>query len=269
MPSSTETFQLSLQSAEMYESKFVPALFAEWAVRLVDLAGVTPGQTVLDVACGTGIVARTVAERLQGRGAIVGLDCNDAMLTVAARVRADVEWRRGDAGALPFAERSFDTVLCQMALMFFPDRRAALGEMRRVVTGAGAVGLVVPAGLDAQPAYGPFVEAAARHAGPDAVSLLSTYWACGDRDALAALVESAGLRVDAFDTRVGTARFDSPDALVATEVESTPLVDRISDEVYRRIREDAREALRPFTTPAGRLDAPLAAHVVLARRCAG
>ena len=269
MPSSTETFQLSLQSAEMYESKFVPALFAEWAVRLVDLAGVTPGQTVLDVACGTGIVARTVAERLQGRGAIVGLDCNDAMLTVAARVRADVEWRRGDAGALPFAERSFDTVLCQMALMFFPDRRAALGEMRRVVTGAGAVGLVVPAGLDAQPAYGPFVEAAARHAGPDAVSLLSTYWACGDRDALAALVESAGLRVDAFDTHIGTARFDSPDALVTTEVESTPLVDRISDEVYRRIREDAREALRPFTTPAGRLDAPLAAHVVLGRRRPG
>jgi SAM-dependent methyltransferase len=216
----------------------------------------------------TGIVARTVAERLQGRGAIVGLDCNDAMLAVAARVRADVEWRRGDAGALPFAERSFDVVLCQMALMFFPDRRAALGEMRRVVTGAGAVGLVVPAGLDAQPAYGPFVEAAARHAGPDAVSLLSTYWACGDRNALAALVESAGLRVDAFDTHVGTARFDSPDALVTTEVESTPLVDRISDEVYRRIREDAREALRPFTTPAGRLDAPLAAHVVLGRRCA-
>jgi ubiquinone/menaquinone biosynthesis C-methylase UbiE len=266
MPSSTETFQLSLQAAETYEARFVPALFAEWAVRLVDLAGVAPGQTVLDVACGTGIVARTAAERVEGRGTVVGLDCNDAMLAVAARVRPDIAWRRGDAAALPFAERSFDTVLCQMALMFFPDRRAALGEMRRVVTGAGAVGLVVPAGLEAQPAYGPLVEAAARHAGPDAVSLLSTYWACGDRDALAALVESAGLRVDAFHTHVGTARFDSADALVATEVESTPLVERISDAVYRRIREDARETLRSFTTPSGRVDAPLAGHVVVARR---
>ena len=268
MQSATETFQISLKIAEVYESKFVPALFAEWAPHLVDVAGVAPGQAVLDVACGTGIVARTAAERMRGEGRVVGLDLNEAMLAVAGRVRPDIEWRQGAAARLPFAERSFDAVLCQMALMFFPDRVTALREMGRVVTAAGTVGIVVPGRLQSQPAYGPFVEVAARHAGPEAVSLLSTYWACGDVDGLTALMESAGLRVTSVRTRVGTARFDSVDDLVSTEVESTPLVERITDDVYARIRADAREVLRPFTTSSGRLDVPLEGHLVTARTLA-
>jgi len=121
----TETFQLSAVAAEAYESTFVPALFAEWAPHLCDLAGVRPGQRVLDVACGTGIVARVAADRLAGAGRVVGVDLNEAMLAVARRVRPDVEWRQGDAEALPFPPASFDRVLCQMALMFFPDRARA------------------------------------------------------------------------------------------------------------------------------------------------
>ena len=122
----TETFQLSMAAAEAYEARFVPALFAEWAPHLVELAGVAPGQAVLDVACGTGIVARTAADTLEGAGRVVGLDLNEAMLAVARRVRPDIEWRQGDAASLPFPDGSFDTVLCQMALMFFPDRARAL-----------------------------------------------------------------------------------------------------------------------------------------------
>jgi ubiquinone/menaquinone biosynthesis C-methylase UbiE len=250
----TETFQLSVAAAEAYEAKFVPALFAEWAPHLVELAGVAPGQAVLDVACGTGIVARTAAGTLKGRGRVVGLDLNEAMLAVARRVRPDLEWRQGDAAKLPFPDGSFDTVLCQMALMFFPERAAALGEMRRVVAAGGTVALVVPGRLASQPAWGPFVAMVARHAGPEAVALLSTYWACGDLDELTALVESAGLEVVRTRTRLGTARFESVEAFVATEVESTPLVDRISREVYARIREEARDVLRSFTTAAGSPD---------------
>jgi ubiquinone/menaquinone biosynthesis C-methylase UbiE len=257
-----ETFQLSVAAAEAYEARFVPALFAEWAPRLVELAGVAPGQAVLDVACGTGIVARTAADALRGQGRVVGLDLNEAMLAVARRVRPDLEWRQGDAAALPFPDGAFDTVLCQMALMFFPDRARALGEMRRVVAPGGTVAVVVPGQLASQPAWGPFVAMVARHAGPEAVSLLSTYWACGDLDQLRALVGSAGLDVTATRTRLGTARFESVDAFVATEVESTPLIDRISQEVYARIREDAREVLRTFTTPAGAVEAPLEGHLV-------
>jgi len=266
MQSSTETFQISVAAAEVYESRFVPAFFAEWAPHLVDFAGVAAGQAVLDVACGTGIVARTAADRLGATGRVVGLDLNEAMLTVGRRLRPDIEWQQGDAVALPFPDGSFDTVLCQMALMFFPDRAKALREMRRVVTADGTVAVLVPARLQSQPAYAPFVEMAARHAGPDAASLLSTYFACGELGEFTALVESAGLRVVGTRTRLGRAKFGSVDEFVATEVESTPLIGRISQEVYGRIREGAREVLRPFTAAAGPVEIPLEGHLVAAQK---
>jgi SAM-dependent methyltransferase len=266
MTTSPETFQLSLAAAQAYEQKFVPALFADWAPPLVDLAGLVPGRRVLDVACGTGIVARTAADRLKGAGAVVGVDVNEAMLTVARGIRSDIEWRHGDVAKLPFADGSFDVALCQMALMFFPDRVGALREMRRVVTPGGTVAIVVPGRLESQPAYGPLVEIAARHAGPEALSLLGAYWTCGDIDELRSWFAAAGLPVTELRTRLGTATFPSIDDLVTTEVESTPLVERISAEVYRRIREEARSALAQFTTAGGTAAIPLEGHIVVARR---
>jgi SAM-dependent methyltransferase len=265
MQNASETFRLSAAAAEMYESRFVPALFAEWAPRLIELAAVAPGQAVLDVACGTGIVARTVADRQHGHGRVVGLDLNEAMLNVARRVRPEIEWRQGDAARLPFPDRAFDVALCQMAFMFFPDRRQVLAEMARVVTAGGTVAFSVPSRLDAQPAYAPFVAMAARHAGPEALGLLSAYFASGDLDELRGLVAAAGLSVAASRTHMGAVRCPSVDAFVAAEVESTPLRERISDEVYARIRDDARELLRPFTRSGGAAEVPLEAHLVVAR----
>ncbi|MFP3900819.1 MAG: class I SAM-dependent methyltransferase [Acidimicrobiia bacterium] len=265
MSSSPETFEIPLEAAEAYEERFVPAIFAEWAPHLVDAADVMTGQRVLDVACGTGIVARTAADRVGPGGRVVGVDRNEAMLTVAGRIRPDLTWRRADAAALPFDDGSFDAVLCQMALMFFPDDVAALREMGRVAATGGTVALVVPASLDAQPAYGPFVEMAARHAGPEAVSLLGTYWRCGDLATLSSSIEEAGLAVVAARTRRGTARFRSADALVATEVEGSPLADRIDDVVHQRIRDGAREVLAPFTDPSGSVAAPFVCHIVVAQ----
>jgi hypothetical protein len=151
-----------------------------------------------------------------------------------------------------------------MALMFFPDRGRALREMGRVAAPGGIVALVVPASLDAQPAYGPFVAMATREAGPEAASLLGAYFACGDLPELRRLMESAGLRVTATRTRSGRATFPSADAFVAAEVESTPLHARIAAEVYGRISQGAREMLRPFTAPTGRLEIPLAGHLIAA-----
>ncbi|HET9444429.1 MAG TPA: methyltransferase domain-containing protein, partial [Acidimicrobiales bacterium] len=222
MTDTHETFQIPLEAAEAYEARFVPALFAEWAPHLVDMADVSPGQAVLDVACGTGIVARTAAPRVVPGGRVVGLDLNEAMLTVARRVSPDLEWRRGDAAALPFADGEFDVVVCQMALMFLPDRLAAVREMARVTAAGGTVAFSVPDRLPAQPAYGPFVDLCAEHAGPEALSLLGTYWSCGDLDDLVALAGAAGLEVLTTRTRAGTARFASVDEFVATEVEGTP-----------------------------------------------
>jgi ubiquinone/menaquinone biosynthesis C-methylase UbiE len=126
MGDTVEIFQLSMQAAELYESRFVPAIFAEWAPHLVDAGGVRPGQAVLDVACGTGVVAREAADRLAGRGRVVGVDSNEAMLTVARRIRPEIVWKQGDAADLPFDAGTFEVVLCQAALMFFPDRAAAV-----------------------------------------------------------------------------------------------------------------------------------------------
>jgi ubiquinone/menaquinone biosynthesis C-methylase UbiE len=266
MQTASETFRISPAAAELYESQFVPALFAEWAPHLTELAGIAPGQAVLDVACGTGIVARTVAAVQRGKGRVVGLDLNEAMLDVARRVRPEIEWRHGDAAHLPFPDGSFDVALCQMAFMFFPDRSQVLKEMARVVTAAGTVAFSVPSRLESQPAYAPFVELAARHAGPEAIGLLGTYFASGDLDELRRLIASTGLYVAAVRTHVGTVKCPSVDAFVATEVESTPLRERISDAVYARIREGAREVLRPFTNPGGAAEIPLEGHVIAARK---
>lgn len=264
MSTSTETFQVSPEGAELYEKQFVPAIFAEWAPRIVEFAEVASGQRVLDVACGTGIVTRTATEVVGSSGSVVGVDLNPAMLDVARRLRPEIEWKQGDAADLPFPDEAFDTVLCQMALMFFPDRPKALTEMARVARGTVAV--LVPSSIDAQPAYGPLVEVAVEHAGPQAASILNSYWSCGDLDELTALVASAGLKDVETKTVMGTASFPSADALVETEVEGSPLIDRITEETYAKIRESAREVLDPFTTPSGTLEAPLECHIVRGRK---
>jgi trans-aconitate methyltransferase len=262
----SESFQIPLEVAETYEAAFVPAFFAQWAPILCDAAGVAPGQRVLDVACGTGIVARTAAERVAPDGTVVGVDLNEAMLTVARRVGPDIEFRRGDAAALPAGDAEFDVVLCQMALMFFPDRVEALGEVARVAAPGATVALLVPGALDHQVSFSRFIDVAVRHAGPEAKSLLTAYFVCGDLDELSALVGAAGLEVVTARTEVGTYRAPSVDAFVTTEVESTPLIQRLGEEVYERIRADAHDVLAPFTTADGRVEAPFEANLVVARR---
>jgi SAM-dependent methyltransferase len=261
MAESAETFQIPLEAAEMYEAAFVPAFFAQWAPTLSAAAGVAPGRRVLDVACGTGIVARTAAD--QG-ATVTGVDLNEAMLTVARRARPELDWRQGNAQDLPFADDSFDVVVSQMALMFFPDPAAALAEMARVVVPGGTVAVLVPGALERQAAFAPFVAMAARHAGPEAVDLVTTYFRCGDLDELAGLFGTAGPAVTARRREDGTYRAPSVDAFATTEVESTPLVELISPETYQRIRDEARTVLAPFTAADGSVAAPFESNLVVA-----
>jgi ubiquinone/menaquinone biosynthesis C-methylase UbiE len=127
---------------EMYERALVVPLFQPWAEHLVSQVGIAPGESVLDVACGTGIVARIARERVGPAGRVVGIDVNAAMLAVARSVAPDVDWREGDAGSLPVGDSErFDVVVCQQGLQFFPDRVTALSEMRRVLVPGGRIGL--------------------------------------------------------------------------------------------------------------------------------
>ena len=262
MTGSVETFQLSVEAAEVYEARFVPAIFAEWAPHLVEAAGVVGGQAVLDVACGTGVVARTATDLMAGRGRVVGLDVNEGMLAVARRLRPDIEWHQGDAAALPFEPGSFDVVLCQAALMFFPDRAGALGEMARVATDGGTVAVQVWDRLEAQAGFGAMYEAFTAQLGPAAAELESSYWVLGDLDLVGSLFEAARLRVTGTRTRVGTARFGSAAAAVATEIDATPLAQDIGPDAYRRVLEAATEAIRPFLVDGGRVELPIQGHLV-------
>jgi SAM-dependent methyltransferase len=263
--STPETFQIPLETAEIYESKFVPALFADWAPHVVDMADVAPGQSVLDVACGTGIVARAAADRVGSGGRVVGVDLNPAMLEVARTVRPDIEWRQGDAEDLPFETGSFDVALCQSALFFFPDPGRAVREMARVVGPAGTVAIQTYAPLAEQPAYGPFMEVIARHAGPEARVLLGTYWSQGDLARLTELAAAAGLEPIETRTSLGVARFPSTDAVAHTEIRATPLVERLDPAAYDRILADTHDVLSRYAQADGTVLFPIRAKLIAAR----
>jgi len=141
MRESDSGWQLQRGSAEAYEEYFVPTFFAESAQRLIDFVKVTEGERALDVGCGTGIVARTVAPVVGPSGAVAGVDINEEMLTVAKRVSADIrpsiDRIHQDATSLAFPEETFDIVLCQQAMEYVPDRRVTLSEIRRVLVSDG------------------------------------------------------------------------------------------------------------------------------------
>lgn len=261
-----ESFQLSLEAAEAYESKFVPRLFAEWAPLVVSAAGATSGDAVLDVACGTGVVAREAVRVVGPSGRVVGIDVNDSMLAVARRIAPEIEWLRGDAAHLAVDTDAFDAVVCQAGLMFFPDPVTALREMARAARRDGTVAVQVWATLDAQPAYGAFVDVAATHAGHEAVNLLGAYWALGDLERLTTLCADAGLDVLDARSHEGTARFPSLDEMVAIEVEGTPLAERINDDTYAAILAGTREILAPFEAADGSAALPIIGRIVTARK---
>ncbi len=103
--------QAQIDAAAAYEEFFVPALFGQWAPRVVDAAQIRSGDRVLDVACGTGVLAREAASRVAPSGSVAGVDLNPGMLEVAAQLAPAIEWRQGAAESLPYPDESFDAVI--------------------------------------------------------------------------------------------------------------------------------------------------------------
>jgi ubiquinone/menaquinone biosynthesis C-methylase UbiE len=145
--SANEQWQLSAKAAELYERIPARYILGPWAPLLVERAAVAPGERVLDVACGTGVVARAAAERATADGHVAGIDLNPGMIAVARSLPpvagAAIEWHEASALALPFQDSHFDVVLCQQGLQFFPDKALALREMRRVLRRGGRLALSV------------------------------------------------------------------------------------------------------------------------------
>ena len=126
---------------KFYETYLVPLLFEPYAVDLVNrLASRAPGR-VLEVAAGTGVVTRAMTAALPERVSIVATDLNQSMLDQAAALgtKRPVEWRQADAMRLPFQDRTFDAVVCQFGVMFFPDKARALAEAHRVLRPGGVL----------------------------------------------------------------------------------------------------------------------------------
>lgn len=258
--------EAQVRAASGYDELFVPALFEEWAPRVVDAARVAPGEHVLDVACGTGIVARHAADRVGPSGAVVGLDANAGMLTVAARRAPGISWKQGMAESLPFEDRSFDVVCCQFGLMFFNDQGAALGEMMRVLKSGGRLSLAVWDRLESNPAYETVVAILQRVVGEDAAAALRSPFSLGDRRALTVLLNKASLERASIATHRGTARFASVRIMVEADLRGwLPLVGiLLTEEQIRGVLAAAEEELQQFATADGKVAFRTSAHIVTA-----
>lgn len=256
--------QVSTNAALVYDEFFVPALFAEWPKRVVDAAHLQPGDRILDVACGTGIVAREAAERVGPQGMVIGLDINDGMLAVAAQKAPDIEWRQGRAESLPFETHTFDAVLSQFGLMFFEDQAGAIREMMRVLLPGGRLVVAVWASLDQTPGYAAMADLLERLFGKVVANSLHAPYALGNEQELQVLFRESGVQDIQLETHRGMARFPSLDAWIDTEIKGWVLVDVLNDDQIELLLREARDSLMSFVTPEGTVVFPAPAHIVSA-----
>ena len=257
-----EPWQLTGNAAELYERYLVPSITGVWAADLVRRAALQPGERVLDVACGTGIVARLAAAQVGVQGAVVGLDLNPAMLAVArtrpAPPGASITWTEDSVMAMPFSDATFDVVLCQLGLQFFPDRPQALREMRRVLVPGGRVLLSVFGPLAHNPAPQALAAALERHVGPHASAIKRAEHELDDPAALAELVAGAGFAAVRIETTTQQSHFPSAREYVQIQFAATPLATLMrhlpSDRqaaLAGAVIADVRDALRPYTGDDG------------------
>ena len=265
---SAPALQAQIDAANAYEALFVPAVFGQWAASVVNAAQIQPGQRVLDIACGTGVLAREVAARTGPTGSVVGLDPSPGMLVVAERLAPAIEWRQGVAEALPFPDHAFDAVVSQFGLMFFTDRRRALHEMLRVLVPAGRLAVAVWDALDHIPAYASEVGLLERVAGRRAADALRAPFVLGDQTDLATLFEDAGVASVDITTQHGTAQFPSIRTMVEADLRGwLPVMGVVlTEDQIRQILEEAEQALSPYVTcdDGIRFDSP--AHIVTGTR---
>jgi ubiquinone/menaquinone biosynthesis C-methylase UbiE len=269
-----ENWQLDGSTPELYERYLVPAITSIWASDLLDRAALEPGDSVLDVACGTGIVARLAAQRTGGR--VVGLDLNAGMLAVARSVTnpgVPIEWVEGSALGLPFADNTFDLVLCQLGLQFFPDRHLALREMRRVLVPSGRVALSVFSAIEHTPAAHAYVLALDRCFGPDASKTKRVEHVFAEADDLHALISAAGFTQVEVTTVSKLIRFPSVLDYVRFQLIATPMAGLLRERneaerkaIIENVAETTRSLIGQEMLHDGRFSFPQEAHVAIAHR---
>ncbi len=257
---------------ENYERYLVPSIFGPFATNLLDVAALGEGERVLDIACGTGIVARTAARRVGRRGSVIGLDISAPMLeaarAAAAREGVSVEWREGSALKLPFPDGAFDLVLCQQGLQFFPDRPMALREMCRVLASGGRLGLSVWRSIERSPGFAVLADALTRHIGSQAGALLTSGpFSLSDSEELRALVAGANFSDITIRPAVKILSYPSPDEFVRWYAAGSALAGPLAsadDRARAALLTDVKAGLQAYADK--RLAFPIETNVVSAHK---
>jgi ubiquinone/menaquinone biosynthesis C-methylase UbiE len=265
-------WQISGDSAQMYESISVPAHFTAWARHLTGLAQLQRGAHVLDVACGTGIVGRFAKEAVGDSGRVVGVDLNPGMLAVAKSTaeakNLDIEWVESDAASIPLTDPEFDVAFCQQGLQFFPDKVGALKEIHRLLKPSGKCIICVAREKELLPNVKAPFDAVARHISPEAAQAFAAVCSLSSREELQRLFDEAGFDDVAIESVSLTVENDDGVAFVRGAILASPVASTVLE-----WGEEAREALvKDILVGYGdcfdgkRLTYPHVSHVVVATK---
>jgi ubiquinone/menaquinone biosynthesis C-methylase UbiE len=267
-------WQLDGSSPELFQRYLVPAITSKWAKDLVNRAEPRAGETVLDIACGTGVVARLAAQRM-GSGHVTGLDLNAGMLGVARTLPiagAPIDWIEGSALDLPFPSGNFHVILCQQGLQFFPDRGQALREMCRVLADIGRIAVSVYSAIERTPGAHAFVLALDEVLGTGSSLIKRGEHAFTDAGELETLLASTGFRAIDVQTVVQSIAFPSVLDYVRFQLLATPMASLLigEGEAERQAVISAVAAkTASFSTPTllegGTFSFPQEAYVATAR----
>jgi len=239
---------------EAYERYFVPAIGGPLAHDLIAEAALRAGERVLDVACGTGVVARLAAERVGAGGTVAALDLNAAMLDVARTVPAPaappIRWYESPAESMPLPDAAFDVVLCQLGLQFIENKTAALREMHRVTARGGRVLVSVPTPTE----FWGVLDAASAHRVPGAAAFVRAVFSLNDPAEVERLLRGAGFQEVAVRRYTKTLRLPAPRDFLWQYVQCTPLAAQLAEAdhaLLESLERDVVEGWKPWTTNGG------------------
>lgn len=255
-----------------YEGFLVPAMFAPFAGRLVEAAGVSAGSVVLDVACGTGVVARAAARVAGAGGAVTGIDLGEPTLAIARSLPLDwsaapITYVQSDAASLPVADDYFDCALCQQGLQFFPYRERALAEMRRALKPDALVALATWKDIERSP-FAAVADSLAVHLDPEVGEMLRSPFALSDADELARLVAAAGFSKVAVTEETIDCTWSSHPDFARLLIASGPVAQLFSsapEQARTAVVKEVAARLEPHATLDGRLRMPMTTNVAIAR----